>query len=487
MENNVSSNRIVSGLMWTYAERITAQIITAVVTIVLARIISPTEYGAISLVTVFITLANVFVSEGFGNALIQKKDADKLDFDSMFWFSLGVSAMVYIFVFILAPYLSSYYSIPILTSVTRVMGLRLPVASINTVQHAFVSRRMEFRRFFFSTLGGTIISAVVGIMMALFGFGIWALVAQYLTNCLIDTIVLFITVDYKPEFEFSKKRIVPLIKYGWKILAVGLMNSLYVNIRDLIIGKRYTIEDLAYSNKGQQFPSMISVNVNSSIGKVLFPAMSNKQNNRTEIKRLARKSVSLGTFLLSPILCGLAATSKSFVIVLLTDKWVPCVPYLRIMCFVFLLQPIQTASLQSIKAIGRSDKYLRLEIVKKFFGIMILICAVFCFDSVFAIVLSALIAEIVSTVVNFPTIRKELDYTYREQIADILNPLTKSVVAALCAYLVELLIFDSLVCLLIQVFVGVLVFCLLCSTTSDNNYNYIKTFVFERIFKKEKR
>lgn len=195
--------KIISGLFWKFGERITAQIVSLIVTIILARLLSPDEFGAVSLIMVFITIANVFVSNGFGNALVQKKDADNLDFSSVFYINIAMSIGLYFVLFLIAPLIAGFYNIPVLEPTLRVLGLRIIVASINSIQHAYVSRNMLFKRFFWSTLFGTLVSGIVGIIMAYKGLGVWALVAQYLTNTCIDTIVLWITVKWRPILKCS--------------------------------------------------------------------------------------------------------------------------------------------------------------------------------------------------------------------------------------------------------------------------------------------
>lgn len=248
--NGSKVKQVTGGLVWTYAERITAQLITIIVTIVLARIIAPDEYGIISIVNIFINIANAFVISGFGNSLIQKKDSDELDFSTVLYFSMAFSTIIYLLLFIFAPFIANFYEMDSLVLILRIMGVRLPIAAINSVQQAYISKQMAFKKFFFATLWGTLASAVVGITMAYIGFGIWALVAQYLTNVCIDTIVLSFTSGWRPKMIFSGTRMKGLFSYGWKIMLVGVMTAVYANIRNLVIGKKYNSADLAYSEKG---------------------------------------------------------------------------------------------------------------------------------------------------------------------------------------------------------------------------------------------
>ena len=472
-----SKNSILSGLFWSYGERITAQLVSLVVTIVLARLIAPEEYGVIALVTVFISIANTFVSDGFGAALVQKPGADNLDFSTVLYFGVGLSVVLYLVLFATAPLIAGYYVMPVLTLVVRLMALRLPVAAINSVQHAYISKRMEFKKFFFSTLFGTIVSAVVGIGMAFLGFGVWALVGQYLTNSLIDTIVLLFTTGWRPVLQFSFERLKPLVAFGWKILAVALMTTLYTNIRNLIIGKRYSSAELAYNNKGQQFPSLISTNINATISSVIFPAISAQQGDMGRVLAMTRKSIKVGTYLMAPLLLGMAALGEPIVRILLTEKWLPCVPYLQIMCMVYLLQPIQTASIQAMKALGKSTTYLRLEVLKKVGGLLILFLSIVCCDGVIYIVFSSLLAEIFSAVVNFPANKKLLGYRYSEQILDVAKPLAAAVVMCGAVLLLGSVLGDGIINLFIQIVVGAVVYLLLSVLFKIDSLGYLLTVV----------
>ncbi len=484
MDSKNIRKKVIGGLAWTYAERVAAQFVSLIVTIILARMVLPEEYGVISIVTIFIGIADNFVVGGLGNALIQKKDADQLDFSSVFYFNIVFSLIVYIIIFILAKPISWFYGMKVLEPVLQVMALRIPVAGINSVQQAFVSKKMEFKKFFFATLGGTVFSAIIGILLAYQGYGVWALVAQYLTNALMDTVILWMTVRWRPERKFSVRRMKGLLSYGWKILVTSLMITLYVDIQDLIIGKKFSSEDLAYSNKGRQFPSLISTNVNTSISKVLFPAIAESQDDLEKVKQITRRAISVGSYILSPILIGFAAIADTFVEVVLTSKWMPCVPYLRIMCLVYLLQPIQTASLQAMKALGKSDLYLKLEIIKKVFGTIILLITVFSFHSVLAIIIGSLGAEIVSTVVNIPANKKIFGYQYREQLEDVGASFFMSFIMGCIVAGVGTVKLNTGFIFLLQLFIGAGFYILMSYIGKNKNYFYVLKIGSEYLKKK---
>ena len=466
--------KVASGLIWTYAERLSAQLITILVTIVLARLIEPAQYGLISIVNVFINIANAFVINGFGNSLIQKKDAEELDFSTVFYFSLAFSVVLYAVIFLCAGQIAAFYAMPELKLVTRIMAIRLPIAAINSIQQAYISKKMEFKKFFFATLGGTIISAVVGISLAYCGAGIWALVAQYLTNVCIDTTVLWFTSGWRPTLAYSSERMKSHFSYGWKIMCVGVMTTLYSNLRNLIIGKKYTSSDLAYSEKGEQFPSAIAGNINSSITKVLFPVLSDNQKDTLQLKRMVRRSIKVGSFLLFPIMFGLASIAEAFVRVLLTDKWIGCVPFLQIMCVVYALQPMQTAPLQCLKALGKSKLYLKVDLIKKIIGIVVLAVAVVFFNNVIIIVLSALMVEILSVLIMVPINKRMIDYSYTEQLCDM-APITFLVVV-MCAVLYmlrRLLQVSNLAQMILQILAGAIVYIGMAAITKNDSFCYV--------------
>ena len=339
---NYNKRSVFTGFLWRFFERVGAQGVKLLVEIILARILLPDDYGIIALVTVFITILNVFVDSGLGNALIQKKDADNVDFSSVFWFNIVWCLMLYVSLYFTAPLISQFYAKSDITKVLRVLGLQVFISGVKNVQQAYVYRTMQFRKFFFSTLGGTIGAAFVGIWMAYHGYGVWALVGQQLFNMLVDTLILWITVKWRPQFVFSFQRFKELFSYGWKLLASALIDTTYTEIRQLVIGKIYTASDLAYYNRGQQFPHLFIMNVNSAIDSVLLPTMSREQDDSDRVKALTRRSIQVSTYIMAPLMMGLAFVGEPFIRLLLTEKWIPCVPYMRIFCITFMFYPIHT-------------------------------------------------------------------------------------------------------------------------------------------------
>lgn len=458
MENKHSggNNKVVSGLFWKFGERIIAQGVSFIISLVLARVLLPEQYGIVSLVLVFINIANVFVSDGLGASLIQKKDSDDVDFSTMFYCSLGFAIMLYAILFLGAPLIARFYSNPELIPVIRVLGLQVPLSAVKTIQHSYVSKYMLFRKFFWSTLGGTLISGIIGIVMAYHGFGVWALVEQYIVNSVIDMTVLFITVEWRPHLKFSKESAVGLLSYSWKLLASQLVNTLYIECRSLIIGKVYTEADLAYTNKGGQFPQLLIYNLNTSISTVLFPAMAMVNDDIGKVKDLTRKSMKLSSYIIFPFMIGMIVVAEPMIRILLTDKWLPCVPFLRLWCLYWMVQPCQTANVQAIKAIGRSDICLKLEIVKKIIGFGLAFGTMFI--SVKALIISNTAFAYISAMINIFPNKKLIHYGYREQIQDLLPAFGMSVFMGIVVRAVTLLNLPDLLTLIIQIIIGVIVY-----------------------------
>lgn len=468
-------NKTISGLFWRFMERCGAQGVNFVVTIILARLLAPELYGTIALVTVFTAILQIFVDSGMGNALIQKKDADDVDFSSVFYFNMAVCLVLYLFMFLAAPYIARFYARPELIKVVRIMSLTLVISGVKNIQQAYVSRNMLFKKFFFSTLGGTIIAALVGIGMAYAGYGVWALVAQDLTNKLIDTVVLWFTVKWRPKLVFSLKRLKGLISYGWKLLVSGLIDSVYNNIRQLIIGRVYSSSDLGLYNKGQQIPSTIVNNINTSIDSVLFPAMSSQQEDKDRVKNMTRRSIKTSSYIMWPLMMGLAFTATTVVSLLLTDKWLGAVLYLRVFCITYAFYPIHTANLNAIKAIGRSDLFLVLEIIKKSVGILSMLATMWI--SVEAMAYSLLFVSVVSQFINSWPNRKLLGYSYLEQMKDILPSILLSLISCFCIIPFNFVVMPKILKLIIQVIIASVVYITLSKVFRMEAFEYVMNIV----------
>ena len=452
----MDNKNVVNNFIWRFAERCGAQAVTLIVSIVLARILTPGDFGTVSLVMVFTTIMQVFVDSGLGTALIQKKDADDLDFSSVFYFNFAVCLILYAVMFMAAPLIAGFYNDTSLILIIRVISLTIIISGVKGIQQSYVSRNMLFKRFFFATLGGTIFSAFLGIGTAYAGCGVWSIVAQQLSNTAIDTLILWVTVKWRPKKLFSWKRLKGLLSYGWKLLISSLLDTVYNNLRNLIIGKIYTSADLAYYNQGDKFPKVIVTNINASIDSVLLPSMAGEQDHRDRVKSMTRRAIKTSTYIMAPLMMGLMFCAEPVVKLLLTDKWLPCVPYLRIFCFTYMFWPIHTANLNAIKAMGRSDLFLKLEIVKKIMGLTLLLLTMRI--SVMAMAYSLIVSGICSQVINSWPNWKLLNYNYFEQLRDILPSIIIALIMGIIVYFVGFLRLPTIVILLIQVLTGAAIY-----------------------------
>jgi O-antigen/teichoic acid export membrane protein len=430
MENNSSIKKVLSAFMWKFSERILAQVVSFVVSVVLARIMMPEQYGIVAMVTVFINIANVFVTSGFSTALIQKKDASETDFSTIFWCTFGISLVLYLVMFALAPWIAQFYNEPQLKIVVRVFSFKLIISSYNSIQHAYVSRNMMFKKFFYSTLFGILVSGIVGIVMALMGFGVWALVFQYLINSCVDTLVLAFTIPWHLQRKFSVSAAKELMSYGWKILVADLVGTIYNNLRQLLIGKVYSSSDLAFYNKGKQIPELISTNVDTTVTTVLFPAMANEHDDPVKIKYMTKRSVSFSSYIMFPLMLGLAAIAKPLIQILLTDKWNASIIYLQIICIAKAISTVSNANLQAMKAIGRSDVVLSLELKKKPIGILMIFLALRV--NVLAVAITMPLYALYAAAVNMKPNKQLLNYSFKEQIQDLM-PATSLSILMFCA------------------------------------------------------
>ena len=423
-----SKNGSVSkGLFWKLLERFGVQGIQFVLQIILARILDPEHYGVLSIMIIFTTLANVFIQSGLNTALIQNKDVTEDDYSSVFWVSFGMAAILYTVIFFTAPLIATFYKMPTITQPLRVLAIMLFPGSLNSVQLAKISREMNFKKVFLSNILAIIIAGVAGVVIALNNGGLWALVAQSLTNVVIACIVMKFTSKLKLRFRCNIRRVRTLFSFGWKLLVSSLIDTLYQDLRSLVIGYKYDSATLGYYNKGKQFPQFIITSVNGAVQSVMLPAMSSCQDDRAKVKALMRRSMTLSSYIIFPIMAGLAAVATPMVSLLLTDKWLPCVPYLQVYCFSLAFYPVHTCNLQAINAMGRSDMFLKLEIIKKSYGIISLAIAVIFFDSPLAIAITGAITTLLSCFVNASPNKKLVGYSYFEQMRDVLPSFIVSV------------------------------------------------------------
>lgn len=468
---SVNRKLVFLSFLWKFIERSIVQIVSFIVTIILARLLTPEDYGSIAIVLVFISLATVFIEGGLSTALIQKKECDNIDYSTIFYFSLLVALVVYSVLFFSAGTIADFYDKPELCSVIRVIGISLFFNAINSVQNAYLSKKMLFKKMFYSSFIGVCISAVIGITLAYNGGGVWALVMQQVVSSFSIMLVMWFTVKWRPVWAFSKGRFKTLFDYGWKIFLSNLTISVFANIRILIIGKIYSASSLAFYDKGRQFPTLVMDNINTSIQSVMFPVLSTEQNNLTAVKSMMRRSTRVSSYVIYPLLVGLMIVAEPLTIALLTEKWRDTIPFIQIFCLSFMMMPIQNVNMVAIKAMGHSNISLKLELIKKVVGTIILILSVF--GGVKAIAWGVVVYNFICIAINLYPSKKLLDYGYREQVLDVLPALLISLLMGGAIYWLKYLPFNPIVLLSIEVFSGVLIYMFLSIIFKLDSCRYI--------------
>lgn len=481
----ISQNDIASaawrGMLWRFLERCSSQIVSFIVSIVLARLLLPEQYGLIAITMIFVALSEVFVTSGLGTALIQKSEYDEIEFSTMFWASVAFSFLLYVILFLLAPYVSVLMHTPDLTIVLRILGLRLPISAMNSIQQAYVSQQMIFKKFFFSTLSGTIFSGVVGLAMAYSGFGVWALVGQNLSMTIVNTVVLHYLIPWRPSFHFSGHAFKSLYGFSWRTMMTSFIGTFFEQLRGFLIGRYYTPADLAFANRGEQFPMVISGNISTTVQSVLFPAFSHLKNDPILVRNAVQKALILGSFIVTGLMAILAGTADTLVTVILTDKWIDSVPYLQWSCLGQCFAILSMINLQTISALGRADITLELEFIKKPFWFVILIIGVMI--SPLAVIAGNALYGIISFSLNSIPNKKLLNYGVIQQIKDIIGPFFISGMLFIILQGVQNLLPHTLFFLIVEGFIGLLGYFLIAKIAHMNGAEQVHKFIFKRIRK----
>lgn len=479
MEDVYSKKNVIISFFWKLLERFSVQGIGLFLTLILARILSPSDYGTVAIVIVFINLASVFVDGGLSTALIQKKDSNNIDYSTIFYSSIVFSIALYSLLYIITPWIAIFLKNDSYVSMIRFLGIILVFEAINSVQRAYVSKMMLFKKLFYSSFFSLLISGTIGIYFAIMGHGVWALIYQYMTSVLVTTIIMWFTVKWRPRFSFSFKRFLALFSYGWKIFGLNFITMFYLNIRNLIIGKYYSPADLAFFERGHTLSGMVVQNISSSLQTILFPVLSNYQDDKMKIKLLVRRSIGVISLLIFPSLVGLIVIARPMVLLILTEKWLPAVPYIQIYSVAYMLFPIQVANMEAIKAIGYSGLSLKLEIIKKVIETMILIISMFM--GVIAIAWGVVLFNFICLFINLYPSKKHLDYGVFEQIMDIIPTLLCSLIMGLAIYWIQYLSLSLITIITFQITFGILLFFLLCQLLRIDSYIYIKSLVLKKI------
>lgn len=449
----ITKQKVAISFIWNILEKFSSQGLQFIISIILARILLPDDYGVVALITVLIQVANVFVIDGFNTSLVQKKNPDELDFSSVFWFTCLIALCFYFIFYFSAPFIADFYKQPVLKTLTRFLALSFIYTPLSSCQYAYISKHLLFKVYFLRSIVCMTMSGAISIYLALKGAGVYALVIQSLSYGTINCIILWLSIEWRPKFLFSFSRIKLLISFGWKIVVSSLMTTLFKNVYSLIIGKVYSTEQLGLYNRGQQFPGIIANNFLLALKNVIMPTYSSKNNDIEVVKSMARNTVSVSAYVLLPLLCGLLAVARPLVKVLLTEKWLDTIPFLQISCAFFIFSSLNETNLTAINALGYSGIFLKYEIIKKSISIVFLVFSIP--FGIYWMALGQFFASILSTIINMIPSKKVLHYTYTEQIKDLLPTFLLATVMGIIVYACNFLRFNDFMTIFLQIFVGV--------------------------------
>jgi O-antigen/teichoic acid export membrane protein len=423
--------KTVTGIVWSLLERFGIYFIKFIMGVVLARLLTPADFGLIGMITVFFAVAEVFVNSGFGMAYVQKKQVYNVDADTVFYTNLLFSLILFIAIFFCAPMIARFFNQPQLLELTRVMAFVIIINAFNIIQRAMITRAVDFKKLTSITLFATLLSGTIGISMAYYGKGVWALVIQSISSRIFVTIGFWIKSDYKPGCNFSIQAFKEMFSFGSWILITNLIGRLFDNIYILAIGKFFPIAQLGFYTKAKQFRDMLSQNIAGAIGSVAFPVYSKMQNDKARLLSGMRKFLQHSLIFIVPLLVGLIVVAKPFIILLLTEKWAPMIPYLQLLCIAGLLYPIHIVNVQSLTAQGKARLSFKLDLLKN--GLRIANIIIMYRYGVLYIIIGEIVLSFFSLIINTYYIKRLLDYGLWEQIRDVWKIFAGGLIAGLAA------------------------------------------------------
>lgn len=447
--------KTVKGVAWSAIDTIGNYGITFIVGIVLARLLSPEEYGLIGIVTVFTAVFNNIVEGGFSSALIRKNDISQADYCTMFYVNLSVSIVLSLILFGCSGLIADFFGRKELVELTRSLSPIIILNGLGFVQRTHLTKNLDFKSQTKVSIVASISSGVVGISMAYMGFGVWSLVGQQLSRQGLNTLMLWIVSRWRPLLLFSKESFKNLFGFGWKLLVSNLLDTVWKEINQVVIGKVYSPQMLGYYTRASQYGTVVSSSLTSIIQKVSYPVLSSIQSEKGRMKGAYRRVIRLSMMLTSMIMLCLAACAKSFIVVLIGEKWLPCVPMLQILCLGMMLYPLHSINLNMLQVLGRSDIYLILEIVKKVIGIIPILLGIFV--GVYSLLVGGVIVGVISYFLNSFYSGKGLEYSSLDQLRDIIPSLMISFATALLVWSVTLLSLSPIVELVVQIILGIIV------------------------------
>lgn len=482
---NSLKQKTVKGTAWSFVDTFSSQGITFVVGLVLARLLTPEEYGLIGIIAIFIAVFNSIVDSGFSNALIRKTDAKDIDYNTVFITNLGLSVLLFVAMYLAAPAIASFFNQPQLEPLSKVMASVVIINAFAIIQRTILVKKIDFKTQTKVSLISSITSGVIGIVMAFTGFGVWALVGQQISRQLLNTIFLWVFAKWFPSLQFSIQSFRELFGFGWKLLASGLIDTVWREIYQVVIGKYYSAASLGQYTRAHQFGSIFSSNLNSVVQRVSYPVLSSIQDDKERLKSAYKRVIKTTMLITFILMLGLAAVARPMILVLVGEQWLPCVPFLQIICFSMMLYPLHALNLNMLQVQGRSDLFLRLEIIKKVIAIGPLMLGIFI--DIYWMLIGSVFTGLIAYYLNAYYSGPFLKYSIWEQVKDVVPSFLIALSMALPVYSLSYLTVSPFLLLPIQILVGAILVILVCETTGNLEYKELKQIANSGINKIKKK
>lgn len=445
-------HKTVKGVSWSFIDSISSQGITFIVGLVLARLLTPEDYGLIGIIIIFVSIFNTIVDSGFSNALIRKNDATNLDYNTVFVSNLILSLLLCLLLYLPAPIIAKFFNRPPLTNLLKAMSFIIIINAFAIIQRTILMKKIDFKTQTKASLISSVSSGIVGIGMAVSGFGVWSLVGQQLTRQGLNTFFLWIYAKWYPRLQFSIKSFKELFGFGWKLLVSSLINTIWSELYQIVIGKCYAPATLGQYTRAQQFASIFSTNMNAVIQRVSYPVLSSIQDDKTRLKAGYKRIVKISMLPTFILMLGLAGCAKSIIQVLVGDQWLPAVPFLQIICFQMMLYPLHSLNLNMLQVEGRSDLFLRLEIIKKIIAVGPILLGIF--GSIYWMLVGSVFTGFIAYYLNAYYSGPAIGYSIKEQIIDILPSFGIALFMAAIVFAMSFIPFSPFILLPIQVISG---------------------------------
>jgi len=471
--------KTISGITWSFIDNFSNLGIQFIIGIILARLLSPKEFGLIGMITVFMVISQAFIDSGFSNSIIRKKDCTQIDYSTVFYFNLFIGVIFYFLLFFLAIPISIFYNEPELINIIRIVGVGLIISSITIIQSTVLVKKVDFKLQTKISLVSSALSGIIGISMAYSGFGVWSLVWKSITAAIFSSVLLWLWNRWRPTLRFNFNIFKEHFKFGYKLLLSGLINTLQQNIFYLIIGKYFSAVELGYYTRAQQFSSLPSSNITNIINRVSYPVLSELQNEPEKLKTGYKKLIKSTMFLSFVLMIGMAAVSKPLIITLIGVKWTSSIIYLQLLCFSAMLYPLHALNLNILNVRGRSDLFLKLEIIKQLLAIPIILIAIFL--GVKAMLIGFIISSLLAYFLNSYWSGKLIGYSNKEQLADIFPSFILAFLMGIIIFgLGYFLIIKPVYLLFFQVIFGFIITILLSELFKIEGYLEIKKILINK-------